>query len=83
MSIFKTLNHLYSNSCNVWSFQGSVFGSILFILYTTPFSTVISNLAANYHLYADDTQLLLSFSALDFSHNITHLVENTVTNVSN
>jgi len=28
---------------------------------------------------ADDTQLLLSFSALDFSHNITHL-ENTITN---
>jgi len=54
---------------------------ILFILYTTPLSTVISNSAANHHLYVDDTQLLLSFSALDFSHNITHL-ENTITNVS-
>jgi len=33
-------------------------------------------------VYADDTQLLISFSALDFSHNITYL-ENTITNVSN
>jgi len=62
--------------------EGSVFGHLLFILYTPPFSTVISNSAANHPLYADDTQLLLSFSALNFSHNITHL-ENTITNVSN
>jgi len=33
-------------------------------------------------VYADDTQLFLSFSALDFSHNIIRL-ENTITNVSN
>jgi len=58
-----------------WSF-------ILFILYTTPLSTVISNSSANHQLYADDTQLLLQFSALDFIHNITHL-KNTITNVAN
>jgi len=58
-------------------------GPLLFILYTTPLSTVISNSSAIKHqLYADDTQLLLSFSALDFSHNITHL-ENTITIVAN
>jgi len=62
--------------------QGSILGALLFILYTTPLSTVISNSSANHQLYADDTQLLLSFWALNFSHNITYL-ENTKTNVSN
>jgi len=39
--------------------QGSVLGPLLFILYTTLLSTVISNSTANHQLYADDTQLLL------------------------
>jgi len=47
-------------------------------LIRTPLSTVISNSSANHQLYADDTQFLLSFSALDFSHNITHF-ENAIT----
>jgi len=56
---------------------------VLFILYTTPFSTVIFNSSANHQLYADDTQLLLSLIlSLDLSHNITRL-ENTITNVAN
>ena len=52
---------------------------IAFILYTTPLSKVISDSSSSHKLYADDTQLYISFSAIDFSHNIAHL-EQTVSN---
>jgi len=80
MSILKTKSSVFQLLYGVP--QGSVLDPLLFILYTTPLSTVKSNSAANHQLYADDTQLLLSISALDFSHDITHL-ENTITNVAN
>jgi len=88
--IYLLNRSLYVNIENSKSFQllygvpqGSVLSPLLFILYTTPLSTVISNSSANHQLYADNnTQLLLSFSFLDFSHNITHL-DNTITNVAN
>ena len=76
----KTQNHLFFNFFTVFLKDQSLHGPLLFILYTTPLSTVISNSSANHHLYADDTQLPLSFSAADFSYNITHL-ENTISNV--
>jgi len=56
--------------------------SILKILYTTHLSAIIPKSASNHHLYADDTQLLFSFSVVDLSYNITHL-DNNITNVSN
>lgn len=61
--------------------QGSVLGPLLSFLYSTPLSTLISQSSVQHQLFADDTQLFLSFSAADFSFNITHL-EQTVSNVS-
>ena len=61
--------------------KGSVLGPLLFILYTTPLSSIISQSSVNHKLYADDTHLFLSFSADAFSENIL-LLQNTISNIS-
>ena len=45
--------------------QGSVLGPLLFTPYTTPLSSPVSGHAIPHHLYADDSQLYVSFSSCD------------------
>ena len=54
----------YSLSDNVTLSYGvprrSVLGPVLFILYTTPLSTIISSFDINHHLYENDTQIFMN-----------------------
>ena len=42
--------------------QGSVLGSVMFILYTTPMQRIFKRHGIKYHKYADDIQLFASYN---------------------